>query len=346
MNWVRGDSLGTGSFATVNIAVPTNASTLLPSLMAAKSSHAHTSCMLKHEKQLLDRLASSPYIINCFGHDHTVENGEEFYNIFLEYAAGGSLADQVKIHGGRLPEPYVRRCTRTIVEGLNHIHASGIVHGDLKLENILVFDNGDVKIADFGLGKEKGEKQRKLECRGTPLFMSPELVNENECESPADIWALGCAVVEMITGKPAWEVDGSNMWSLLIRIGVGEELPKIPEELSEEGKDFLLKCLVKEAEKRWSAEMLLNHPFIKADADTFWFDKVNERLLLPSPRTHFDFLHRASTVTVSAPSSPDSEDWHMRELGSSCSAESRVQRLLTNERPEEWSESEGWTRVR
>ncbi|KAK7368574.1 hypothetical protein VNO80_10601 [Phaseolus coccineus] len=341
MNWVRGDSLGHGTFATVNIVVPANGSTFFPSPLAVKSSVSHNAGLLKNEKEILYRLGSSPYIINCFGHDHTVENGEEFYNVFLEQAAGGSLADQVKKHGGSLPEPFVRRCTRSIVEGLRHIHEHGFVHCDVKLQNVLVFDNGQVKIADFGLAKEKGEKQGKCECRGTPLFMSPELVNDNEYEPPADIWALGCAVVEMVTGKPAWDVrDGSSIWSLLIRIGVGEELPKIPEDLSEEGKDFLGKCFVKDPTKRWSAEMLLKHPFIKVDS--FSFDKVNEPLPPPSPSTHFNFPYWASTLTASLPSSPYSDEWSTW----SCSPESRLRRLVTDKRPENWSESAGWMSVR
>ncbi|KAK7368573.1 hypothetical protein VNO80_10600 [Phaseolus coccineus] len=144
MNWVRGDSLGHGTFATVNIVVPANGSTFFPSPLAVKSSVSHNASLLKNEKEILYRLGSSPYIINCFGHDHTVENGEEFYNVFLEQAAGGSLADQVKKHGGSLPEPFVRRCTRSIVEGLRHIHEHGFVHCDVKLQNVLVFDNGQV----------------------------------------------------------------------------------------------------------------------------------------------------------------------------------------------------------
>ncbi|XP_020205525.1 mitogen-activated protein kinase kinase kinase 17 [Cajanus cajan] len=317
MNWVRGASIGRGSFATINIAIPTNDSTHFPSPFVVKSSNTHTSHMLNNEKHVLHNLGSSPYIITCFGDDHTVENGQEFHNLFLEHAAGGSLADHLDNHGGRFPEPHVRRYTRTIAEALKHVHARGFVHCDVKLQNILVFDEGNVvKIADFGLAKARGEKYAKSECRGTPLFMSPESVNDNEYEPPADVWALGCAVVEMVTGKPAWEVgSGSNIWSLLIRIGVGDELPKIPEELSQEGKDFLGKCFVKDPKKRWSAEMLLNHPFIAHQYDhTVSLDKVKDPL--PSPSTHFDFPHWASTPTLSLPSSPD------------------------------WSESDGWINVR
>ncbi|RDX96255.1 Mitogen-activated protein kinase kinase kinase 17, partial [Mucuna pruriens] len=346
MNWIRGPLLGRGSFATVNVAIPTAGFTdQLPSVFAVKSSNVHTSYMLKNEKDVLHRLLSSPYVITCFGHDHTFENGHHFYNVFLEYASGGSLADHLKKHGGNLPEPHVRRYTRSILEGLKHIHANGLVHCDVKLQNILVFhyghdvnnncgDPGHVKIADFGLAKEKGEKQTKCEYRGTPLFMSPESVNDNEYESPADIWALGCAVVEMVTGKPAWDIgSGSNIWSMLIRIGMGKELPKVPEELSQEGKDFLGKCFVKDPDKRWSADMLLNHPFV-----TVSLERVNQQLPSLSPTTHFDFSHWDSTVTPSLPCSPS--QW---QLCSSSLLADRLRRLVTDQRPAVWSDSDSWT---
>ncbi|KAK2372691.1 mitogen-activated protein kinase kinase kinase [Trifolium repens] len=263
MGWVRGQLLGSGSFATVNLATHTNNSDIFPSITAVKSSDTYYSHLLHNEKQILDHLGSSPHVINCFGDDHTIQDGEDCYNIFLEYAAGGTLFDQLKNYGGKLPETLVRRYTRSILEGLKHVHENGFVHCDVKLQNILVFEDGNVKISDFGLAKEKGLKNNgKLECRGTPMFISPEAVNDSVYESPADIWALGCAVVEMFTGKPAWNFSGTNIWSLLIRIGVGEKLPLIPKELSQEGKDFLQKIFVKDPLKRWTAEMLLKHPFI------------------------------------------------------------------------------------
>ncbi|KAK7331065.1 hypothetical protein VNO77_25276 [Canavalia gladiata] len=340
MDWVRGHSVGRGSFATVNLAIPTSKASSFSSLTAVKSSEALSSSSLKNEKHVLDRLSSCSRVIRCFGHDYSFENGVEYYNLFLEYAAAGSLADELKNHGGRIPEPEIRRYTRSIVEGLNQVHQNGFVHCDIKLQNILLFDDGEIKIADFGLAKEAGEKQ-SLECRGTPLFMSPESVNDGEYESPADVWALGCVVVEMVTGKPAWQVNkDSNMWSLLLRIGVGEEVPEIPEELSQEGKDFLDKCFVKDPKKRWSAEMLLKHPFVSDDAVSF-------KRVYESPRSHFDFPDWVSSVASSLPSSPESnEPWNFDSLDSLCSPINRLRQLVTAQRPASWSESDAWTSVR
>jgi serine/threonine protein kinase len=243
----------------------------------------------------------------------------------------------VKLNGDRIPEQHIRRYTRSIVEGLDHIHRNGFVHCDIKLQNILVFNDGDIKIADFGLAKKTGQKQ-SFECRGTPLFMSPESVKDGEYESPADIWALGCAVVEMVTGKPAWNLEkDSNMWSLLLQIGAGEESPLIPQELSKEGKDFVEKCFVKDPRKRWTAEMLLNHPFVEEVKN---FDES-------SPRCHFDFNDWVSNVSDSVPNSPEPEELSPWDFNSSFgSAVDRLRQLVTDERLVSLSELDSWISVR
>ncbi|KAI9089267.1 hypothetical protein K1719_029546 [Acacia pycnantha] len=351
MDWNRGSSLGTGTFASVHLAIPRHTSAQFSSPAAVKSAGLFASSSLQNEQFVLNRLGLCPQIIRCFGHDSTFENGVHYYNLFLEYAAAGSLADHLKIRGGRLPESDVRRYTRSIVQGLTHIHANGFVHCDIKLPNILLFANGDVKIADFGLAKTSGEQQSnertKYELRGTPVCMSPESVNDSEYESPADVWALGCAVVEMLTGKPAWDFkDESNIFSLLMRIGLGEELPEIPNDMSEDGKDFLRRCLVKDPRKRWTAEKLLEHPFV-AD-ETVSLERVKEPLT--SPTSHFDFPDWVSNTTTSALNSPESDDWCEWKfespcLSSTCSPEDRLRELVTAETPN-WSESDSWICVR
>ncbi|KAF7809836.1 mitogen-activated protein kinase kinase kinase 17 [Senna tora] len=362
MDWVRGHLIGRGSFAAVHLAIPTSASSsLISSPTAVKSAAISTSSSLKNEKHVLDCLGFCPHIVTCFGDGYSFENGAEYYNLFLEYAARGSLADYIKARGGgRLVEPDVRRYTASIVRGIRHIHARGFVHCDIKLQNVLLFENGDVKIADLGLARKTEEcgkqsnGEKACEWRGTPLFMSPESVKDNVYESPADIWALGCAVVEMVTGKPAWknnqngsksESNANNMCSLLLRIGLGEELPAIPEELSEEGKDFVRKCLVKDPTKRWTAEMLLKHPFIIGD------DSVSSGEWT-SPRSHFDFPDWVSctpTAAASVPSSPESDEWRewKFEASSLCPARDRLRRLVTGERPDWWEwECGSWVGVR
>ncbi|KAB1998567.1 hypothetical protein ES319_D12G097800v1 [Gossypium barbadense] len=347
MEWVRGDSIGCGSFGTVNLVAPGKYFPKYP-LMAVKSCATIDSVSLKNEKEVFDQLGFCPQIIRCFGDDYTVENGEKVYNLFLEYAQKGSLADQVKRNGGNLTEPDVRRYVRSILRGLSFVHAKGFAHCDIKLQNILLFGNGDVKIADFGLAKRRGEKQGRMEIRGTPLNIAPESVNGFDYDSAVDIWALGCAIVEMFTGKPAWNFKpGTNLAALLIRIGVGDELPGIPQELSEEGKDFLGKCFVKDPDNRWTAEMLLHHPLMAGEEEestspNCYFDELSE-----SPRCHFDFSDWVSTQSTASSQSIFQENSRIGYAFSShsLSTSDRIRELACDEAPS-WLVSESWITVR
>ncbi|CAL9245118.1 unnamed protein product [Arabidopsis halleri] len=344
MEWIRGETIGYGTFSTVSLATPSNNdSGELPPLMAVKSADSYGATSLENEKSVLDKLGDDcNEIVRCFGEDRTVENGEEMHNLFLEYASRGSLESYLKKLGGEgLPESTVRRHTGSVLRGLRHIHANGFAHCDLKLGNILLFGDGAVKIADFGLAKRIEEVtalNEGVQIRGTPLYMAPESVNDNEYGSEGDVWALGCAVVEMFSGKTAWSLkEGSNFMSLLIRIGVGDELPMIPEELSEQGKDFLTKCFVKDPKKRWTAEMLLHHPFVAVDVDQDGL--VDEE----------DFVVNLKTEKVStSPRCPfEFPDWVSVSSSSRTidSPEERVTSLVTDMIPD-WSVTNSWVTVR
>ncbi|KAL2522750.1 mitogen-activated protein kinase kinase kinase 21 [Forsythia ovata] len=349
MDWVRGEKLGFGSFASVNLAVPKRQSSQMYPLMAVKSCGASGATSLMNEKLVLDELKDCPEIIGCFGESFSYENGEKLYNVLLEYAPGGNLADKLKNScDQRLPESEVRCYTKALLKGLHYIHKIGYVHCDIKLQNILLCLDGGVKIADFGLAKRAGGKEEgfsRYELRGTPLYMSPEMVAGGEQGPPADIWSLGCAVAEMVTGTPAWRC--SDLAALLIRIGIGEEVPEVPGNLSGEGKDFLEKCFVKDPSKRWTADMLLNHPFV---ADQDFGD--TENITSTSPRCPFDFPDWASSVTsFSSPEySPESNFWlsgnsNLPSESWSISPDERLQGLVSHQDPD-WAVSDDWIPVR
>nr|GMC97130.1 mitogen-activated protein kinase kinase kinase NPK1-like [Ipomoea batatas] len=347
MDWVRGETIGHGSFGKVSLAVPvreSGAAAVLPA-MVVKSCVAARADSLLNERMVLEELQGCPEIIRCFGGGYSVEKGERLYNVVLEFASQGSLADRVKNSGDRrLSEFEIRRYAKALVRGINYVHKSGFVHCDIKLENILLGDDGGVRIADFGLAKRDGDGEgvRNLGCeiRGTPMYMSPEMVAGGEQGTAADIWALGCAVAEMVTGAPAWKC--SDAAGLLMRIGVGEEVPEIPGKLSEEGKDFLGKCFVKDPRTRWTAEMLLSHPFV-ADHDDD--DEISSPSI--SPRCPFDFQDWVSEAELlesclTILPSPDPEFSRSK----SPPAE-RLRGLVSDDPLPIWSENgDGWISVR
>ena len=259
-DWLKGNVLGSGSYGTVHLAIDTTTG----SLFVVKSARSMAGIVsLKNEANLLQNL-DSPHITKCMGKDFS--NGK--YRLFFEYMGGGSLSDLVQKFGGALNEKVTRLYTREILLGLKYLHKQGIVHCDIKCRNILIGSSGAVKLADFGCGKRLINDDEKISSRswkgvgGTPLWMAPEVVRNEGLDFSADIWSLGCTVIEMATGKPAWRADASNPMATMLRIATGDEVPEFPGHFSPEGRDFLAKCLERDPRKRWTSEQLLAHPFV------------------------------------------------------------------------------------
>uniref|UniRef100_F6H7H3 mitogen-activated protein kinase kinase kinase n=2 Tax=Vitis vinifera TaxID=29760 RepID=F6H7H3_VITVI len=248
MDWTRGCTLGRGSSATVSIAT----SHLSGDIFAVKSTELSQSKLLKREQRILSTVRSA-HVIEYRGWNVTCENGKQMYNLCMEYAAGGTLKQR-----GSLGEAAIRANTRAILQGLQYLHSNCIVHCDIKSENILITGEG-LKIGDLGCARLADDFSDSV-C-GTPAFMAPEVARGEEQGFAADVWALGCTIIEMATGRAPW-TDVSDPVSAVYRIGFSGDVPEIPGWVSEEAKDFLGKCLVRDPVKRWSVGELLGHPFV------------------------------------------------------------------------------------
>ncbi|XP_073138429.1 mitogen-activated protein kinase kinase kinase 20-like [Henckelia pumila] len=272
MHWIRGEELGRGGFAFVSkgLIQQEDSSCLV---VAVKSSKSSESKSLVKERKLLDRFNNCPFIIRCFGDETSQEDGQELYNIFLEYASGGCLAD---INKG-LPEPLVKKHTRSILVALSHMHAMGYVHCDIKPHNILIVKEAGVedtaKLADLGSalnmrGRGGDEDDDDGGFRGTVLYAAPESISNQTYVPQSDVWSLGCTVLSMLTGNNSpWKFDKScmNAADVMMKIGCSDQIPEMPRKLiSKEAMDFLKKCFVKDPTSRCTAHVLLDHPFIKA----------------------------------------------------------------------------------
>ncbi|XP_019248726.1 PREDICTED: phosphoenolpyruvate carboxylase kinase 2-like [Nicotiana attenuata] len=268
--WKRVRILGEGGFGVVSLASTSDNQppTLerLPPLIAIKSCLLHRSQSLQEEEAFLSMFADSPYVIHCFRPNIELQDGVAVYNLLLEYASGGSLADRLHNYnsGKGLSEFEVRKHTRNVVLGLVHIHSRGVIHCDIKPDNILLAGSDETaKIADFGLSMTlEQSRAQKHGLRGTERYLAPESVVDEEYGPEVDIWALGCIVYELMTGTPLWESD-EDIDDVLHRIGY--EQPSYENaKLSAEAKDFVRSCLVKNPSSRWTADMLLNHSFLKS----------------------------------------------------------------------------------
>ncbi|SAM63749.1 related to ser/thr protein kinase [Ustilago bromivora] len=188
--------------------------------------------------------------------------GPDVVSIILEYVENGSLLHTLKAFGN-FPEKLVASYVVKILEGLNYLHEQNVVHCDLKAANILTTKNGNVKLSDFGVSlnlKAVKKMGNKNDAIGTPNWMAPEVIELKGVTTAADIWSLGCTIIELITGKPPY-YDMLAM-SAMFRI-VEDDCPPIPEKCSDALRDLLLQCFNKDPTKRPSAETLFEHQWIR-----------------------------------------------------------------------------------
>ncbi|CAN6445581.1 unnamed protein product [Victoria cruziana] len=359
--WVKGRIVGRGAFGTVNLATFCKPSTLfnphnlLPSLFVVKSAISASSSSLQNEAVVLSQIPRYPRIIRCFGGEWTIGSSKNgAFNLFLEYVSGGSLSDLCR-QSGKLDELIVRRYARGILEGLSHVHRHGFVHCDIKPSNVLLHPvSGSVKVADFGLAKRIGEKARPdATIRGTPMYMSPEVAAGDEPVPASDVWSLACTVIELLTGKPPWDVPAGSrsiVVHLLYRIGMSNESPEIPAGLSKQGKDFLERCLEKDPRRRWTAEMLLHHEFVgSSDGDEVPSAATKVSVQSTSPKGALDSAWWSCSCQTSSSSSSSSESPIPQGLGHrpAYSPASRIQQVATCHQPD-WltSDRDKWVQVR
>ncbi|KAE9593682.1 hypothetical protein Lal_00036500 [Lupinus albus] len=270
IRWRKGELIGCGAFGHVYVGMNLDSGELLAVkqvLIAASSAskekaQAHIK-ELEEEVKLLKDL-SHPNIVRYLG---TVRE-EDTLNILLEFVPGGSISSLLGKFGS-FPEAVIRTYTKQILVGLEYLHKNGIMHRDIKGANILVDNKGCIKLADFGASKQvvelatiSGAKSMK----GTPYWMAPEVILQTGHSFSADIWSVGCTVIEMATGKPPWSQQYQQEVAALFHIGTTKAHPPIPDHLSVGAKDFLIKCLEKEPNLRPSASELLQHPFVTGES--------------------------------------------------------------------------------
>jgi len=161
-----------------------------------------------------------------------------------------------------LTEPQMAYICVETLKALSYIHSMHRLHRDIKSDNILLGDNGEIKLADFGFATQLTQRQAKRNTViGTPYWMAPELIEGHDYNAKVDVWSLGIMIREMMEGEPPY-MDLPSAKALFLIITKGLPELKRANKFSSELKEFLCLTLTKEADSRPDAIELIQHPFL------------------------------------------------------------------------------------
>jgi len=254
-----GQTLGKGAFGTVFKATHRASGVTLAIKTCPNLGHHKES--IKKEIEILKK-CSHPNIVRYFGCcEKGKEHRREFW-ILMDFCGLGSLADMLpKLPEQHFNERLLGAILASSLNGLIYLHVFGVVHRDIKAANIMVTEQGDVKLADFGVSALKDPAEKHSTVTGTPLWMSPEVLKGEPYDNRADIWSLGITAIELAEGEPP--NHNLSLLEALKSISDGNP-PKLQDEKlwSKEFIDFVKICLVKIPTDRPTAEGLAKHAFV------------------------------------------------------------------------------------
>ncbi|KAL0236625.1 hypothetical protein PCE1_000023 [Barthelona sp. PCE] len=256
-DYVTIEEVGTGSFATVYKARETGTTHVVAlKKICISTSSEEEMTKLKKEIKILSRL-NCEYIVNLL--DKSIQKNE--IHIIMEY--GHSNLEEIlqsETDDRTLPLNVVRLIAFQMLTALDYLHKRDILHRDMKPSNILIMEDNRLKLCDFGFATiAKKDDYQSRSIKGTPLYMSPEILSSEGYNSKTDIWSLGVILYEVLIGRTPFV--SKTLVKLMENITQGEVI--FPSEIDETIKEFLGLMLEKNPDRRPSAEELLQHEFLE-----------------------------------------------------------------------------------
>ena len=276
--YLYGRKIGQGAFGKVNLGL----NVLTGRVVAIKSFKTTPIEKFQHK---MKKIQYETELMKRFNHKNITKilevfNDEEYMLIIMEYINGGNLFSFVKKRR-KLSEKMAKFLFRQIILGIQHIHSKNVVHRDIKLENILIDFDNNVKICDFGIGKVlENEDELLYDKCGTPMYMAPEIILANDDNGykgfPVDIWSSGITLYIMLSGSLPFNIKNKNnnkedmalnsikdKNNIFLQNQIVNVKPKEIENISIEAKNLLKGLLNKNPSKRLTCSQILNHPWLK-----------------------------------------------------------------------------------
>ncbi|KAN0070464.1 hypothetical protein V8E54_011333 [Elaphomyces granulatus] len=287
---IRGQLIGKGTFGRVYLGINADNGEVL----AVKQVEVNPKAAGQDKDRIKEMVGAMDQEIDTMQHlEHPnivqylgCERGEFSISIYLEYISGGSIGSCLRKHG-KFEEPVVQSLTRQTLSGLAYLHDQGILHRDLKADNILLDVDGTCKISDFGISKKTDNiygNDSSNSMQGSVFWMAPEVVQSQGqgYSAKVDIWSLGCVVLEMFAGRRPWSKEEAI--GAIFKLGSLNQAPPIPDDvamnITPAALAFMYDCFTVDTFDRPTAETLLSkHPFCQNDpaynfVDTKLYEKI------------------------------------------------------------------------
>ena len=276
-----GRQIGKGAFGKVNLGlhILTGRLVAIKTFNKKKIKTERSKAKIYHEINLMKNLRHTS-VVKIFDTFET----DKYIFIIMENIAGGDLLSFVKKRT-KLNEKMSKYIFKQLLEALKYIHSKNIVHRDIKLDNVLIDLNNNIKLCDFGVGKMVHENEVLLDQCGTPAYIAPEiLANKGYDGFGVDVWSSGVVLYTMLSGMVPFKANNLNDLQNMIITGNYKEIHGI----SKECNDLLNKLLQINPKKRISIDEALNHPWINGNDDNKLTLFTKAEIVLLS-KNYFDY---------------------------------------------------------
>ena len=217
--------------------------------------YLNTTQIIYNEIEIQSRIVH-PNIIRLY---NIYENTSSIY-LLMEFAKNGNLYSLIRRRKG-MNEKNAYNYFSQIVNAVYFLHKNNIIHRDIKPENIVLDENENCKLCDFGWSIILNDNSKRNTFCGTLEYMAPEIINNEGYEKSIDIWSLGILLYEMIHGYCPFNSNNNNKNNSILNKIINENF-KIKKDISNECKDLIYKMLEKDYKKRINIEQILNHQFM------------------------------------------------------------------------------------